>query len=491
MIKKIVFVFVIKLLFLIILGVVAINKLFALADLNNKFYKHPFAVTNATKTIESNIISIYGYMKDIVFSTDMRDIAIAKEHITASQILIGDKFEIVFKQYLGDRDDVQKAYNSFLAWEPMRDKVITLMEEGKKEEALALTKIGTQHVETLNLQINNLVDYADYKAKTFYQNSLDIQKNAILTISVLLGLILLISFFLFIGLIRSIFIRDKKIKEYFSLIDQNIMSVMFDRECKIIEVSSAMSKFMQLTKEELLATPNYFLLSDCPEDERLHIAQIMHDGETWSGDIQKNINGELKWLHLVLHPAIEDKNKYTNILNDITIHKKVEEISRRDALTNIYNRGYFDKIFPDMIKISKRNKTLLAFAMIDIDYFKQYNDTYGHQEGDKTLIKVAQTLNTYLNRPDDYIFRIGGEEFAMLFYTKMEKSAYSIGKKLIKKVENLKIAHSSSDVSDYVTISMGMVIIKPDESDNVDEFYKKVDDLLYKAKDRGRNNLQV
>jgi diguanylate cyclase (GGDEF)-like protein len=146
-------------------------------------------------------------------------------------------------------------------------------------------------------------------------------------------------------------------------------------------------------------------------------------------------------------------------------------------------------MFPKQINISSRNNLLLVFAMIDIDKFKDYNDTYGHQEGDNTLIKVAKVLSQTMKRSSDYAFRIGGEEFGLLFNTKDEKDALKIVDNIKQKVENLKIEHSKNKASKYVTISIGVKIINPDCKATVEELYASADKALYEAKETGRNNI--
>ena len=129
--------------------------------------------------------------------------------------------------------------------------------------------------------------------------------------------------------------------------------------------------------------------------------------------------------------------------------------------------------------------------MMDVDHFKQYNDTYGHQAGDKTLIAVASSLKNTLNRPDDMAFRLGGEEFGVLCSKMDEDESIKFGNKLRTNIQNLKIPHCNSSACEFVTISVGLIIIKPDSQNKMSEIYKNADEALYNAKQNGRNIVAV
>ena len=128
--------------------------------------------------------------------------------------------------------------------------------------------------------------------------------------------------------------------------------------------------------------------------------------------------------------------------------------------------------------------------MFDIDYFKKYNDSYGHQEGDIALKAVSTIISTHTNRSYDHAFRVGGEEFLILTYQDNLELLNAFVNTFIKDIEALKISHKDSDVSKYVTVSAGAVQFGDENLFSPDEMYKKVDDLLYEAKSSGRNRLK-
>ena len=127
---------------------------------------------------------------------------------------------------------------------------------------------------------------------------------------------------------------------------------------------------------------------------------------------------------------------------------------------------------------------------MDIDHFKQYNDNYGHQKGDEVLINFAACLKQSLHRSSDHTFRLGGEEFAVVYQMETKEKAVEFANNLRKNIENLKIEHKYSSVSSYITASMGLICKNANEI-VIDEIYKQADDLLYQAKRSGRNQIKV
>jgi diguanylate cyclase (GGDEF)-like protein len=151
-------------------------------------------------------------------------------------------------------------------------------------------------------------------------------------------------------------------------------------------------------------------------------------------------------------------------------------------LTSLYNRRYFDYVIEKEVRIAHRNKTSLAFAVIDIDYFKKYNDQYGHPAGDNVLMNVAQVLKQSLKRPNDYAFRLGGEEFGIIISVKDMEQLSDFFNTLRIQVESLEIQHAGSDISQFLTISAGAHISINGALMNANQIYLKADEALYRAK---------
>lgn len=188
-----------------------------------------------------------------------------------------------------------------------------------------------------------------------------------------------------------------------------------------------------------------------------------------------------------------DVSDYKKALNELDKKNKLlSSLSITDHLTGLYNRRYFQNIIDTKTNMLSRYKHQFYFALADIDYFKDYNDTYGHHKGDIALQEVSNVLKDILNRQTDYVFRVGGEEFAIIFEVDSKDKAITLMENLRKKVENLKIISCNPSICNYLTISIGLGHIKKATPGiNSDIIYDEVDKLLYKSKDNGRNQITV
>jgi diguanylate cyclase (GGDEF)-like protein len=158
-----------------------------------------------------------------------------------------------------------------------------------------------------------------------------------------------------------------------------------------------------------------------------------------------------------------------------------------DALTGIYNRRYFDETMERLTNTLSRSQSLLSMLMIDIDFFKRYNDTYGHVEGDKCLKAVAQSLAQCVTRADDFVARYGGEEFIVVLPNTDEHGARLIAEKMLENIRGLQLPHEKSDAAKYVTVSIGGTTGKILHPPNSGDLVKKADEMMYKSKQEGRN----
>lgn len=290
--------------------------------------------------------------------------------------------------------------------------------------------------------------------------------------------------------------NEKKIQQYIKLVDKNIITSSTDINGKITEASEAFAKISGYTKEELIGK-NHRIVKHEENDPIIYdqMWETISNNRVWHGILKnRKKDGGSYWVDATLYPTFDEygeKTGYTAIRIDITDKKKIEQLLITDALTDIYNRRYFNEMMPKAINIAKRDKKYFSFIIMDIDHFKQYNDTYGHQEGDDVLIKVASTVKKSLQRASDMCFRLGGEEFAVIFESLNPKEAYEFSDKIRKNIENLKIEHKLNSASPYVTVSMGLVTKKTLSDLDTDKIYKEADDLLYKAKQTGRNKIEA
>ena len=167
----------------------------------------------------------------------------------------------------------------------------------------------------------------------------------------------------------------------------------------------------------------------------------------------------------------------------------IEKLSITDGMTQLYNRRYFDLIIDQQIKLLHRQKQNFAFMLLDIDFFKQYNDTYGHQAGDEALKKVAECLRRALRRESDMAFRLGGEEFGVVAVDMDQKQVMRLAQKIKKLLAAEKIEHKGSSVSPYLSFSVGVLMVCSKDSWDVNRVYRSADEALYRAKEGGRNKI--
>ncbi|MEI6232472.1 MAG: GGDEF domain-containing protein [Planctomycetota bacterium] len=171
---------------------------------------------------------------------------------------------------------------------------------------------------------------------------------------------------------------------------------------------------------------------------------------------------------------------------------ELNKIARHDALTGVANRRYFDERLNQELLRAIRDKMSLSLLMIDVDFFKKYNDVNGHQAGDACLIKVAQTIQGSLRRPADMAARYGGEEFAVILPSTTVAGAVDRAETIRAKIEALQIAHPGSHRNTSVTVSIGLASIAPGETTaTVATLISAADAALYQVKQSGRNAVKV
>jgi len=226
----------------------------------------------------------------------------------------------------------------------------------------------------------------------------------------------------------------------------------------------------------------------------------------WANTAITNKNGDIEFIIATGIDITEQniaeneiKNHISNLENTISkrtaeltkANSELAHLTRIDGLTNIFNRRYFDETLEKEIGRSKRSKKTLSLLICDIDYFKNYNDTYGHVEGDNCLIQIATTLNNFFNRASDFVARYGGEEFIVILPETATQDALNRANKLIQKITKDKAPHASSSVSEFVTLSIGLASIRPDELTTSKSLIENADKALYQAKHNGRNRVQL
>lgn len=173
-----------------------------------------------------------------------------------------------------------------------------------------------------------------------------------------------------------------------------------------------------------------------------------------------------------------------------TANQKLEMLSLHDGLTDIPNRRCFNETFEREQLRTMRNGEPLSLILLDIDFFKRYNDTYGHEAGDHALCRVAELLVSSTDRGGDMVFRYGGEEFVILLPETPAAGARFVGERILSGLRKLAIPHLTSTVALHLTASMGIATATPSDRESYHTLFEKADSLLYKVKAGGRNGLR-
>lgn len=486
-IQKLFFSFIVIIFIAIVSAFFTIDKMKELSSNTQKMYTHPFTVSNAVADIQTIIITIHRNMKDVVLTRNSLEMIKIIEEIQHEEDKALKKFDLIYKNYLGNKEDIDSSYKAFREWKKIREEVIALMYQKRIDEAVAITKgKGAQHIQNLYKQIKVLKDYAFNKANEFYTKS--VKDNGVQYVISSIFFAMALSSLIVIYIVITLLKVNKTNHKQLYLIDQNILNAKLSLDKEIFDISSALCRTLNKKKEELLHTKseNFFTTKEQFElfDNKIY------SGKEHSGEIYMIIDDTKYWFNMEIFPELDTNFniRYFNIfLTNISDKKKIEEVAIVDSLTGLNNRNYFETIFEKEVRRAKRDKKPLSVLMFDIDYFKQFNDTYGHQEGDKALKAVSQIIAQYTNRSYDYSFRIGGEEFVILAYHENYEKLQKFTNTIVHDVEALKIPHKTSKISDFLTISCGTARFENTHLLNTDEMYKEVDDLLYQAKKDGRN----
>jgi len=185
-------------------------------------------------------------------------------------------------------------------------------------------------------------------------------------------------------------------------------------------------------------------------------------------------------------------HSYNTMLHQIKAKSdQLSQQANQDQLTKLPNRHRLWEYFDNEWDRCKRDKKSLAILMVDIDLFKPYNDQYGHLAGDKCLHTVARIIDSCANRPADLAARYGGEEFAIVLPDTTDEGAYNIAEKIIKQLSIAGLEHKCSEVSEFVTVSIGLASTVPTKTLKKNDLFHKADLALYSSKNKGRNQISI
>lgn len=193
----------------------------------------------------------------------------------------------------------------------------------------------------------------------------------------------------------------------------------------------------------------------------------------------------LKYMRASITETNKKKEQNEELM---TKNVELDSATKTDGLTGINNRCYFNSLSAEWFEEARKGEFTLGIIMMDIDKFKNYNDTYGHIQGDECLRTVAQTLNGKLRRDNERLFRYGGEEFVVVLKNANEVMTNRIAKGLCDAVKDQNIVHEGYDIG-IVTLSMGVALVKCTTDATLKQIIEKADANLYKAKKNGRNQI--
>jgi diguanylate cyclase (GGDEF)-like protein/PAS domain S-box-containing protein len=270
------------------------------------------------------------------------------------------------------------------------------------------------------------------------------------------------------------------------LLDKHIMSSTTDTNGVITEFSSAAAQAFEVERKSMIGKTHASVRhpSTSPKVHK-ELWNTILSGRPWQGELKNQTSsGKTLWIETVITPRINDQGEvygFTQISHDITLHKAMEALSSTDSLTETHNRRKLDQLLEQQAQRYKRADEEFAIIIIDIDHFKQINDVYGHQTGDKVLIDVANSLKE-TGRQIDEVGRWGGEEFLVICPLTDLKGALKLAEKL-----RTAIATQAFLPDKQITASFGVAQYHSEEATN--HLVHRADLALYDAKSQGRNRV--
>lgn len=222
--------------------------------------------------------------------------------------------------------------------------------------------------------------------------------------------------------------------------------------------------------------------------------QSIFDIEVNSGFV-RNSNGQPTKMVFIVRDITERKlaeQKINELVQQLEIEKNIaQHNSITDSLTGLANRRYFDEALRTEFSRSKRSGSTLSLIMLDVDYFKKFNDSYGHLAGDDCLRQIGTTLKAIVARAPDIVARYGGEEFVVILPETVAPGTKALAERIREAIEALAIPHSASDTSDFVTVSLGVVTVYTTSLESPEQVVALADEAMYCAKNSGRNRIAV
>ncbi|UQZ32292.1 hypothetical protein C2I18_01260 [Paenibacillus sp. PK3_47] len=324
---------------------------------------------------------------------------------------------------------------------------------------------------------------------------------------------------------------ERSEEKYRELVNNMQDGIFIAQEGLCVYVNEALARMLGYEVEEMMDQPFENFISPAEREKVRHYYLRRLDGKAAPNEyetrlIHKDQLRELNVIHKVTIMNFMNKPAVQGNIKDITVRKQAEEellrhkehleelvaertrelefnneelnkyialieqISITDELTGLYNRRHFNKLIMEEVEKAKQEHKYLTYLMLDIDYFKKYNDNYGHYEGDNVLRQVGYVLQQQAGRADGYAFRLGGEEFGIIVPGFTPGQSREFAESIRRSVTDLRIRHEMSPNHEMITVSIGVAVAKMDNLGEED-IYNLADDALYESKAKGRNSVTV
>lgn len=282
--------------------------------------------------------------------------------------------------------------------------------------------------------------------------------------------------------------RANELQRLQTIISKSVLYTTSDLDGNITSVSKAFEKLTGYKKDELIGKNySFFKTEETGEEFYQNMWETLENNEQFIGEIKnRDKNNKTYWVKLTIDPIFNDKGEkvgYSSYKENITDKKELEYLSNHDPLTGLYNRGYFQREITKKIKSADRYDQNFGLIMFDVDYFKQVNDTHGHDIGDNVLKVLSQAVLESI-REDDILARWGGEEFIVIANGAHKEELIGLVEKLQSKIKKLSFKKVKQ-----ITVSFGITVYKEGESE--ESIQKRADKALYLAKNNGRDRYEV
>ncbi|OUR72511.1 hypothetical protein A9Q78_06870 [Methylophaga sp. 41_12_T18] len=470
------FVLVMFLMFLI-----GISSIYFLANIyftTQNMYEHPYRVSNELKQLRISIHQIN------LASQDSADIDFQKvgQQDSTNRLSLGE----IAKSYQDDIAEVTLLKQLYEQW--LTTRVYSADSE------LIGPAIGEQEIfNQLLAEIEVMSRFADNNAAELFKKA---QSDALLFAVYIAGALLLagvLALYLYLRTLTDLREVAANRKQYRYLIDQNVMIAAVEQDGSIFEISNQLSRFLAMSKQSVLNKPiKEIFFSENGQFEEMW--QDVTSGANWHGELKIICDTDTKWLGVDVLPMQDSDFSYSGfrlLAQDISDKKSLEHISITDTLTGLLNRRTLDETLDRVTRVAQRHKESVTIAMLDVDFFKQFNDTYGHAAGDNVLTSLSDVLSGMFARANDYAFRVGGEEFVAVFNGKDVETSLAYLEKVRLAVRSLNITHEHSKVDSCVTISIGAVYFDGNGLAEGQLILSDADSNLYRAKETRNHTVQT